>query len=210
MSSRSPEHRARLAAIETAYSDAQHDLRSVLTRPSLFDPADPVTAGFHQRWEAARRCVTDTDQLWITEQALSDLESAWQHAWREAERVGVSRFHRLQRLRLRRARRLLERARSDRGPTQLRSGYYFTALRLLDGLLQLPEDLRRELRQAALAQYEPSGPSGPGLPGREHVGPLMRATRSDPVVSAARIRRSWPLARRPGRALDDRSSPLAG
>ena len=32
--------------VRDAYSDAQHDLDTVLTRPTLFDPADPATADF--------------------------------------------------------------------------------------------------------------------------------------------------------------------
>jgi hypothetical protein len=66
-----------------AVPDAQHDLDTILTRPTLFDVADPVTA---QLLRTLRIC----DQLpsagaepvpsWAAESAIGELVTSWHRA----------------------------------------------------------------------------------------------------------------------------------
>ena len=141
----------RLQAAQSAYSDAQHDLDTILTRPTLFDPADPVTADFLRALRVCDQLPTESGApvaTWAAERAVAELETAWQRARSEADRVGLSRFRPLERSRVRRARRLLHKARSDRGSIQLRQGYFHRAENLLSGLINLPVALRAEIMEA--------------------------------------------------------------
>lgn len=149
---------SRLQAVETSLVDAESDLATVLGCPTLFDSSDPVTARFHACLEIARLKVAASGSSWVAEQAVTDLERAWGAAVSEAQRVRWSRMSPGQRFRLRRARRLLDKARGDRGPHQLRTAQFFKALQLLDGILVLPAVLREDLRKAAANQSGPSGP----------------------------------------------------
>lgn len=137
--------------VQDAYSDAQHDLDTLLTRPTLFDPADPVTAAFLKALETCRRLPTERGALvltWAADHAVTELEAAWPRARREADRVRLTRFGVLDRRRVRRARRLLRKARSDRGSVALRQSSFHRAENLLSGLVALPGPVRAEIIEA--------------------------------------------------------------
>lgn len=155
----------RLRVVQDAYSDAQHDLDTILTRPSLFDATDPVTSAFLQAQEGCTRLPTERGALepsWAADQAVSGLETAWQRARVEADRVGLSRFGFLDRSRVRRARRLLRRARSDHGSIPLRQRYFHRAENLLSGLITLPGPLRAEILEAVRTPSRIEGVMGDG------------------------------------------------
>jgi len=156
--------RGQLDAVETAYSDAEHDLATVLTQPTLFDAAHPLVARFRNQHELARQQVATDLYSWTAQQSVADLEASWHLLRSEARRAGISGFSRWQRRRIRRGGRLLELARSDRGSPQARLAQYFRALRLLDGLIELPEALRREVRDAAVHTEPPLRTPGPDFP----------------------------------------------
>lgn len=142
--------RARLDAVVTACSDAEHDLTRVLTQPVLLGSGHLAAARFRRQRESTRHQVAQDPDAWTTQQSVADLEASWQLLRAAARRAGLSGFSRWQRRRIRRAGRLLEQARSDRGAPRARSAQYFRALQLLDGLVELPEPLRREIHEAAL------------------------------------------------------------
>jgi hypothetical protein len=153
----------RLRVVQDAYSDAQHDLDTVLTRPTLFDPADPVTADFLHALRTCDRLPTDKGVVvtsWAADSAVAAVETAWQRARDEADRVSLSRFRPLQRSRVRRARRLLRKAGSDRGSVPLRQGYFHRAEVLLSGLITLPDPLRAEILEAVRRPSRVDGPVG--------------------------------------------------
>ena len=66
----------------------------------------------------------------------------------------------LERSRVRRARRLLHKARSDRGSIELRQGYFHRAENLLAGLVALPDPLRAEIIEAVRKPSRVDGPVG--------------------------------------------------
>ena len=66
---------------------------------------------------------------------------------------------------MRRARRLLHKARSDRGSIQLRQGYFHRAENLLSGLVSLPAALRAEIMEAVRKPSRIEGTIGEGGPG---------------------------------------------
>lgn len=153
----------RVRVVQAAYSDAQHDLDTILTRPTLFDPADPVTADFLRTLRVCEQLPREGATLlasWAADSAVGALESAWQRARSEAGRVGLSRFSVLERSRVRRARRLLHKAGSDRGSVQLRQGYFHRAENLLSGLVALPDPLRAEILEAVRKPSRVDGPVG--------------------------------------------------
>jgi hypothetical protein len=142
---------ARLRVVQDAYSDAVHDLDTVLTRPTLFDATDPVTAAFLRALDRCAQLPRDRGApvvSWAADAAVGELEGAWQRARQEADRVGLSRFGFGDRLRVRRARRLLHKASSDRGSVPLRRGYFHRAENLLSGLIVLPDPIRAEIMEA--------------------------------------------------------------
>jgi hypothetical protein len=139
----------RLRAVQATYSDAQHHLDTILTRPTLFDGTDPITAEFLRALQVCDQLPPEGSSLvpyWVG--AVGELETAWRRAQHEAERVRLSRLRPLERSRVRRARRLLHKARSDRGSIQLREGYFHRAENLLSGLIALPVPLRTEILEA--------------------------------------------------------------
>jgi hypothetical protein len=141
----------RLRAVQAVYSDAQHDLDTILTRPTLFDGTDPITAEFLRALRVCDQLPREGASLapsWVAESAVGELETAWRRAQREADRVGLSRLRPLERSRVRRARQLLHKAWSDRGSIQLREGYFHRAENLLSGLIALPVALRAEILEA--------------------------------------------------------------
>jgi hypothetical protein len=141
----------RVRVVQAAYSDAQHDLDMILTRPTLFDAAHPATADLLRALRNCEQLPRDGGALvvtWAAESAVGRLESAWQRARGEADQLGLSRLRPLERSRVRRARRLLRKARSDRGSVPLRSGYFHRAENLLSGLVTLPVPLREEILEA--------------------------------------------------------------
>lgn len=153
----------RLGVVRDAYSDAQHDLDTVLTRPTLFDATDPVTADFRRASETCDRLPREQGTVlatWAADSAVTALEAAWQRARREADRVKLSRFAPLERSRVRRARRLLRKAGSDRGSVQLRQRYFHRAEILLSGLVTLPDALRAEILEAVRKPSRVDGPVG--------------------------------------------------
>ena len=153
----------RVRVVQSAYSDAQHDLDTILTRPTLFDPTDPVTADFLRTLRTCEQLPREGGTLavsWAAESAVGALETAWPRARSEAERVGLSRMRPLERSRVRRARRLLHKARSDRGSIQLRQGYFHRAENLLAGLVALPDPLRAEIIEAVRKPSRVDGPVG--------------------------------------------------
>ncbi len=152
--------------MQAGYSDAQHDLDTVLTRPVLFDPTDPVTAEFLRALRAGQQLPTGTAgepvPSWAAQQAVDELESAWRRAQVEADRVGLSRLRPLERSRVRRARRLLHKAGSDRGSVQLRERYFHRAESLLSGIIVLPGALRAEIWEAVRRPSRIEGTIGDG------------------------------------------------
>lgn len=141
----------RLRVIQSAYADAQHDLDALLTRPTLFDAADPTTAVLQRALQTCERLPTTRGMLetsWAADAAVGELEAAWHRAREESGRVGLSRLGWRDRSRIRRARRLLDKARSDRGSVPLRSGYFHRAEDLLSGLVVLPAPVRAEVLEA--------------------------------------------------------------
>ena len=153
----------RLRAVQSAYSDAQHDLDTILTRPTLFDASYPVTAEFLRALQLCDQLPTQGGApvaSWAADHAVAELETAWQRAGSEADKVGLSRFRPLERRRVRRARRLLHKARSDRGSIQLRQGYFHRAENLLSGLVNLPVALRAEIMEAVLKPSRVEGTIG--------------------------------------------------
>jgi hypothetical protein len=155
--------RGRLDAIETAYSDAEHDLITVLTQPTLFDLQRPAAARFHRAWELTRQRVEQDPRSWTAQQSVADLESSWLVLRTEARHAGISQFSRWQKRRIRRAGQLFNQARSDRGSPRARFAQYFRGLQLLNGLVELPGPLQRELYEAA-AHTEPLRTPGPDFP----------------------------------------------
>jgi hypothetical protein len=153
----------RLRVVRDAYSDAQHDLDTVLTRPTLFDPADPATADFLRALRVCDRLPTDQGAVvasWTADSAVGSAEVAWQRARSEADRVKLSRFRPLERRRVRRARRLLRKAGSDRGSVPLRQGYFHRAETLLSGLVTLPDALRADILEVVRTPSRVDGPVG--------------------------------------------------
>jgi hypothetical protein len=153
----------RLRVVRDAHSDAQHDLDTLLTRPTLFDPSDAATARFRHALQICEQLPTDKGALvtsWAADSAVAALEAAWQQARTEADRVKLSRLRSGERLRVRRARRLLRKARSDRGSVQLRQGYFHRAENLLAGLVTLPDALRAEIKEAVRRPSRVDGPVG--------------------------------------------------
>lgn len=155
----------RLRVVQDAYSDAQHDLDTILTRPSLFNATDPVTADFLRTLRTGEQLPREGRTLvasWAADSAVGELETAWERARAEADRVGLSRFGVLDRNRVRRARRLLRRARSDHGSIPLRQGYFHRAENLLSGLITLPGPLRAEILEAVRRPSRIEGVMGDG------------------------------------------------
>ena len=155
----------RVRVVQSAYSDAQHDLDTILTRPTLFDPTDPVTADFLRTLRTCEQLPAEGGTLvvsWAAEGAVGALETAWLRARSEAERVRLSRLRPLERSRVRRARRLLRKAGSDRGSVQLRQGYFHRAENLLSGLIVLPDSLRAEIIEAVRKPSRIGGVMGDG------------------------------------------------
>ena len=151
----------RLRVVEDAYSDAQHDLDVVLTRPTLFDASDPATADFLRTLRTCQRLPRERGALlmsWTADEAIAALETAWRRARASGEQVGLSRLRPVERSRVRRARRLLRKAASDRGSVPLRHGYFRRAENLLSGLVVLPDALRAEILEAV---HRPSRLEGP-------------------------------------------------
>lgn len=155
----------RLRVVQDAYSDAQHDLDTILTRPTLFDATDSMTSAFLRALEICARLPTERGALepsWAADQAVGGLETAWQRARSEADRVRMSRFGVLDRSRIRRARRLLRLARSDHGSIPLRQGYFHRAENLLSGLIVLPDPVRAETIEAVRKPSRIDGVMGDG------------------------------------------------
>ena len=153
----------RVRVVQAAYSDAQHDLDTILTRPILFDPAHPATADLHRALRTCEQLPRDGRALqvsWAAESAVGGLETAWQRARGEAEQLGLSRFGVRDRRRLRRARRLLHQAQSDRGLIQLRQRQFHRAENLLAGLVALPDPVRAEILEAVRKPSRVDGPVG--------------------------------------------------
>ena len=149
--------------MQAAYSDAQHDLDTILTRPSLFDPADPATAHLLHSLRICQQLPRDGAALavsWAAESAVAGLEDAWLRARSAADHARLSRFGVQDRSRMRRARRLLHKAQSDRGSVPLRQGYFHRAEQLLAGLVSLPEPLRAEIIEAVRKPSRVDGPVG--------------------------------------------------
>jgi hypothetical protein len=141
----------RVRVVQAAYSDAQHDLDTILTRPTLFDPAHPATADLLHALRTCEQLPRDGGVLlvsWAAESAVGGLETAWQRARSEADQLGLSRFGVRDRRRMRRARRLLHQAQSDRGSVQLRQREFHRAENLLAGLVALPDPVRAEILEA--------------------------------------------------------------
>jgi hypothetical protein len=161
----------RLRVVQSAYADAQHDLDLILLRPTLFDAADPVTAALEHALQAGARLPSDRGALlvsWAAEATVADLEAAWRRARDEAGRVGLSRLRLQDRRRVRRARRLLQKACSDRGSVPLRQGYFHRAEGLLSGLVALPGPVRAEILAAVRRPARIEGVIGDG-----GTGPAM-------------------------------------
>ena len=138
----------RVRVVQAAYSDAQHDLDTILTRPTLFHPADPATAEFLRALRTCEQLPRDGAALevsWAADSAVGGLESAWLRARSAADQVKLSRFGVRDRSRIRRARRLLRKAQSDRGSIPLRQGYFHRAENLLAGLVALPDPVCAEI-----------------------------------------------------------------
>jgi hypothetical protein len=155
----------RLRAVQAARSDAQHDLDTILRRPTLFDGSDPVTAEFLRALRACDQLPREGVALvpsWAAQSAVDELERAWRQAQREADRVGLSRLRPVERRRVRRARRLLHKAWSDRGSIQLREGYFHRAENLLSGLIALPIALRAEILEIVRRPSQIQGTIGEG------------------------------------------------
>ena len=153
----------RVRVVQAAYSDAQHDLDTILTRPTLFDPAHPATADLLRALRTCEQLPRDGGALlvsWAAESAVGGLETAWQRARGEADQLGLSRFGVRDRRRMRRARRLLHQAQSDRGSIQLRQGQFHRAENLLSGLVVLPGPLRAEILEAVRKPSRVDGPVG--------------------------------------------------
>lgn len=155
----------RVRVVQAAYSDAQHDLDTVLTRPTLFRPDDPATADLLAALRTCEQLPREGGTLsvsWTADSAVGALEAAWQRARAEAEREGLSRMRPLQRSRVRRARRLLHKARSDRGSIPLRQGYFHRAENLLSGLITLPDPVRAEIIEGVQKPSRIEGVMGDG------------------------------------------------
>lgn len=155
--------RSLLHAVDVAVADAETDLDVVLLQPTLLDPRHPAAARFAAERTRVRRLVAADPESWTAQAAATDLAAAW-HALRdEARATGLRDRPWRERRRVRRARRLLEEARSDRGSPAIRLRAYRRGLRLLDGVVVVPEPLLRELHAAA-AVVPPLRTPGPDFP----------------------------------------------
>lgn len=155
----------RLRVVQSAYADAQHDLDLILTRPTLLDAGDPATAALQRALQTCERLPTERGTLvtsWAADAAVGELEAAWLRARDEAGRVGLSRLRLRERHRVRRARRLLRRASSDRGSIPLRQRYFHRAESLLAGLVTLPDPVRAEIMAAVRKPSRIEGAMGDG------------------------------------------------
>ena len=54
----------RVRVVQEAYSDAQHDLDTILTRPTLFDPTDPATAEFLRALRTCAQLPARAERWW--------------------------------------------------------------------------------------------------------------------------------------------------
>ncbi len=154
--------------VQSAYADAQHDLDLILLQPTLFDAADPSTAAVVRALQTAGQLPADRGTLlvsWTAEAAVAALATTWRRARAEAGRVGLSRLRLTDRRRVRRARRLLRKACSDRGSVPLRQGQFHRAERLLSGLVVLPGPVRAEILEAVCKPSRIEGVIGDGGPG---------------------------------------------
>lgn len=141
--------RAGLHAVDLAVADAENDLALVLSQPMLVDPGHPSTARFASERARVGRLVRADDDTWAAREGVANLEDAWRSLREEARRAGLSGRPFRERRRVHRARRLLEQARSDRGSPAMRVRAFHRGVDLLDGLITLPERLRRDIYETA-------------------------------------------------------------
>lgn len=152
-----------LHAVDVLVADAENDLEVVLLQPMLFDRRHPSTDRFFLERTRARQLVDADPDSWAARTSVDNLLTSWRSLKEDARRAGLRDRPWRGRLRIRRARRLLEEARSDRGSPAMRIRAYRRGTRLLDGLITLPEPLRRTLYEAA-AQTPPARIPGPDFP----------------------------------------------
>lgn len=160
---RPSEAQALLHAVEVSVADAENDLDVVLLQPLLLDLHHPSTARFAVQREQAGQVVAQDPEGWTARAASEGLEAAWRSLRDEARRTGLGQRPWRDRRRIRRARRLLRQAGSDRGSPASRVDAYRRGLRLLEGLITVPEPLRRSIYEVA-AQVPPPRTLGPGFP----------------------------------------------
>lgn len=157
------EAQALLHAIDIAVADAESELDIVLLQPRLLDPHQTTTARFAAEQRRVRQLVSSDPESWLATSSANDLRESWRSLKDEARHIGLHGRPWRERRRIRRARRLLEYARSDRGSPAMRVRAYRRGLRLLDGLILVPELLRRSIYEAAALAPPPRTP-GPDFP----------------------------------------------
>lgn len=157
------EAQALLHAIDIAVADAESDLDVVLLQPRLLDPRQTTAARFAVERAQVRQLVSSAPESWLATSSVNDLRESWRSLKDEARRAGLHGRPWREKRRIRRARRLLEYARSDRGSPAMRVSAYRRGLLLLDGLISVPELLRCSIYEAAALVPPPRTP-GPDFP----------------------------------------------
>lgn len=157
------EAQARLRAVDVSVADAENDLDVVLLQPLLLDPRHPSTERFAARRAHARQAVAQDPESWAARTSAEELWTAWRSLREEARSTGLGGRPWRERRTIRRARRLLRQASSDRGSPAMRVDAYRRGLRLLEGLITVPEPLRRSIHAIAATVPPPRTP-GPDFP----------------------------------------------
>jgi len=158
-----PRAQVLLHAVAVSVADSENDLDLVLLQPRLFDPTWPTTVRFAAERVRVQHLVDSDPTSWLSTSRAEELRKSWFDLREEAGRVGLTDKPWRQRRTIRKARRLLQYARGERGSPAMRIRAYRQGLRLLDGIVSVPEPLRRSVYEAA-ALTPPLRTPGPDFP----------------------------------------------
>lgn len=149
--------------VREAWMEYQSDIDAILAKPALSDLNEPHVVHLVEALGAAADLAGDVrPTLQVTVEryarATRNAESAWRRACAHAERVRLAAFDEGEQDKIRRAEGLLAQARSGAAAPAERRTYYRHAMKLLEGLVRVPEPAREALEVAARVELEsPAG-----------------------------------------------------
>lgn len=153
--------KAALAALRVETYRVESDVLAHLDFPALFDVGEPRTAAYLEALEEVAAADLDSvplhDEVLITrlESRVASARRAWDAAWRNAVQLRTSRLSQPDRSRVGKARKLLERMLDESTPLLERQACYEKAVELLDGIVFVPVELRRELESSVRLALPP-------------------------------------------------------